>query len=104
MAERSCVTWQIYDGTSSELYVDGVKEAAGKSVGRASLDGLRLGCDHTSTFYLKGAIAEVRLFSCHLSERPRAQIEAALAIRYGLNTGPAAAHPSQMRLRRASSS
>lgn len=62
-------------------YLDGVREASGRSVGTGGLDGLRVGCDHTSTFYLKGAIAELRLFSCHLSEPSRSQIEAALALR-----------------------
>ena len=54
----------VYDGKSSELFVDGVREAGGKSVGSASLDGLRLGSDHTSTFFLNGAIAEVCESAC----------------------------------------
>ena len=74
----------IYDGSKSAMYVDGRKEASGKSVGTSALDGLRIGCDHTSTFFLKGAIAELRLFSCHLGDEPRAQIEAAMQLRYGL--------------------
>jgi len=85
---RSTGSWHVYtavyDGDKSELYIDGLLEARGKSVGKASLDGVRLGCDHTGTFHLKGAIAEVRLFSCHLAPSPRAQIEAAMALRYGL--------------------
>jgi len=96
----------IYDGDKSELYVDGIREASGKAVGKGSLDGLRLGCDHTATFYLKGAIAELRVFSCHLSPTPRAQLEAAMALRYGLQpcTGEPTATHSATRLRRATSS
>jgi len=92
----------IYNGHASELWIDGVREAAGKSVGSATLDGLRIGCDHSSTFYLKGAIAEVRLFSCHMSASCREELEAALALRYGLD--PASATPSSIRQRRAASS
>ena len=87
-ATRSVNEWHVYtaifDGDKSEMYVDGVREAAGKTVGSSSLDGLRIGCDHTSTFFLRGAVAELRLFSGHLAEAPRAQLEAALTLRYGL--------------------
>ena len=69
-------------------YVDGMREAGGRGIGSSSLDGLRIGCDHTSTFFLRGAIAELRLYSCHLSDGPRAQLEAALALRYGLAPAP----------------
>ena len=72
---------QVYDGSKSEIYVDGVLEASGKSPGTAALDGLRIGCDHTGTFWLRGAVAELRIFSRHLTEQPRRQLEAAMAIR-----------------------
>lgn len=93
----------IYDGSNSELYVDGTLEASGKAVGSATLDGLRIGCDHSSTFFLKGAVAEVRLFSCHLSPQPRAQLEAAMALRHGLDPTSAPATSAATRLRRAAS-
>ena len=87
-ATRSMGTWHvytaIYHGERSELYVDGLLEASGKTVGGGRLDGLRIGNDHTGTFFLRGAIAELRLFSCHLQPAPRAQLESALALRYGL--------------------
>ena len=87
---RSSDTWHVYtaifDGAKSEMFVDGVREASGRSVGNASLDGLLLGCDHTSTFFLRGKVAEVRVFSCHLGAAPREQMEAAIAMRYGLAT------------------
>ena len=41
-------------------------EGSGKSVGRGCLDGLTLGCDHSGVFHLKGSIAELRVFHCHL--------------------------------------
>ena len=90
----------IYDGDKSELYVDGIKEASGKAIGKGALDGLRLGCDHSATFYLRGAIAEVRIFSCHLSPTPRAQLEAAMALRYGLHTAGTRAPTSRALSRR----
>ena len=74
-------------------FVDGVREAHGKTVGSSSLDGLRIGCDHTSTFFLKGSVAEIRLYSCHLGDGPRAQMEAALALQYGLNAPPEPVSP-----------
>jgi len=103
---RATDVWHIYtaifDGDKSELYMDGIREAGGKSVGRSPLDGLRIGCDHTATFFLKGAIAELRVFSCHLSPSLRAQLEAAMGLRYGLHTANTeAAVP--LRLRRATS-
>ena len=99
---RSENTWHVYtavyDGPRSALYVDGVMEASGKSVGNGMLDGLRIGCDHTSTFFLKGSIAELRMYDLHLADAPREQLEAALALRYGLTphnaSTPAAASPS----------
>jgi len=99
---RSNGSWHvytaIYDGERSEMYLDGVREASGRSVGTSGLDGLRVGCDHTSTFFLKGAIAELRLFSCHLSEASRSQIEAALALRYDLHlSSPPAMTKAQTR-------
>ena len=101
---RATNTWHVYtavfDGDRSEMYVDGVREAGGRSIGSSSLDGLRIGCDHTSTFFLRGAIAELRIYSCHLSDGPRAQIEAALALRYGLKPAPPpefAARPAKPR-------
>ena len=108
---RATDTWHvytaIYDGDKSAIYVDGVCEGSGKSVGKGSLDGLRIGCDHTATFHLKGAIAEVRLFSCHLSPTPRAQLEASMALRCGLACASqsASAEPKAepLRLRRATS-
>ena len=101
---RATNAWHVYtavfDGDRSEMYVDGVREAGGRSIGSSSLDGLRIGCDHTSTFFLRGAIAELRIYSCHLSDGPRAQIEAALALRYGLKPAPPpefAARPAKPR-------
>jgi hypothetical protein len=86
---KSTDEWHVYtaifDGEKSEIYIDGRKEAAGKTVGRSSLDGLRIGCDHTSTYFLRGAIAELRCYGCHMSEAPRSQLETALALRYGIN-------------------
>ena len=101
-ATKSVNEWHVYtaifDGDKSEMYVDGHREAGGKTVGSSSLDGLRIGCDHTSTFFLRGAVAELRLFSCHLSEGPRSQMEAALALRYGLNPmGRMPTTPSKLR-------
>ena len=111
---RSTDAWHLYtcifDGDKSELYVDGIKEAGGKAVGHAHLDGIRIGCDHTGTFFLTGMMAELRIFSCHLCPTLRAQLEAAMALRYGLQpaTKPAAAAAAcaqvGIRLRRASSS
>jgi len=105
---RSTDTWHVYtaifDGDKSEMYVDGVREASGRSCGTSELDGLRLGCDHTQMFFLKGSVAELRLYSCHLADGPRSQMEAALALRYGLT--PAADKPAtpQKRSRRLSRS
>ena len=76
-------------------YVDGVCEARGRSVGSSALDGLRLGCDHTSTFFLKGSVAELRLYACHLGDGPRGQMEAALALQYGLAAPPSPTTPRQ---------
>lgn len=99
---RSTNEWHVYtaifDGSRSEMWVDGRREAHGQSVGTSALDGLRIGCDHTSTFFLKGAIAELRLYSCHLTEAPRSQIEAALALRYGITpSGQIPTTPSKLR-------
>jgi len=111
---RSTDAWHLYtcifDGDKSELYVDGIKEAGGKAVGHAHLDGIRIGCDHTGTFFLTGMMSELRIFSCHLCPTLRAQLEAAMALRYGLQpaTQPALAAAAcaqvGIRLRRASSS
>jgi len=94
---RSTNEWHvytaIYNGSQSAMFVDGVREASGKNVGSSALDGLRIGCDHTSTFFLKGAVAELRVYSCHLDDGPRAQMEAALALRYGLSPAPFAEQP-----------
>jgi len=96
---RSVGTWHVYtavfDGDRSAMYVDGVKEASGRSAGSSPLDGVRLGCDHTGTFFLKGAVAELRLYSCHLADGPRSQMEAALALRYGLTPAPASPQPER---------
>ena len=57
--------------------------ASGKTVGKASLDGLRLGWDHSSTFFLRGAIAEV-LQQTHVAfevESPRELSAEAIAAR-----------------------
>ena len=75
----------IYDQKKSEMYVDGFCEATGKNVGTNSLDGLSIGCDHGGIFYLTGAIAEIRVFSCHLSAADRVQIESSLVMRYGID-------------------
>lgn len=92
---RSEGTWKIYtaiwDGDRSEIYVDGVLECGGKGVGSGKLDGLKIGGDHTGTYGLRGAIAELRLFSAHLAPGPRAQMEASLALRYGLTRACVAA-------------
>ena len=96
---RSTNRWHVYtaifDGDKSEMYVDGVREAGGKTVGGSKLDGLRLGCDHTSTFFLKGCVAELRLYACHLRDAPRAQMEAALALQYGLTPAAPPSTPPQ---------
>jgi hypothetical protein len=85
---RSSGEWHvytaIYDHKRSELFVDGVCEASGKSVGANGLDGLTLGCDHTGVFYLHGAIAEVRIFRYAMPPQLRVATECALARRYGL--------------------
>ena len=100
-ATRSTDEWHVYtaifDEARSEIYIDGRLEARGKSIGKSSLDGLRVGCDHTSTFFLNGAVAELRLFACHLSEGARTHIEAALSMRYGLKYDPAASSPAELR-------
>ena len=43
-------------------------EGAGKNIGGGSLDGITIGCDHTGVFHLKGSVAELRLFHCHMQE------------------------------------
>ena len=85
----------------SEIFVDGLLEASGKSVGNNALDGLSIGCDHNGVFYLHGALAELRLFKSHLPQHHRTRIEAAIARRYGLNysTASRAAPPAASRPR-----
>jgi len=64
--------------------VDGYCEASGKNVGANVLDGLSIGCDHNGVFFLNGALAEIRLYHCHMPNAQRVQCEAALAARYGI--------------------
>lgn len=99
---RSNGEWHVYsvvfDGERSAIYVDGVLESSGKSVGGGKLDGLTIGGDHTGTYNLRGAVAELRVYSCHLEEGPRAELEASLAVRYGLTPAcVAAAEENQAR-------
>mmetsp|Transcript_25819 Transcript_25819/g.78500 ORF Transcript_25819/g.78500 Transcript_25819/m.78500 type:complete len:356 (-) Transcript_25819:758-1825(-) len=75
----------IFDVRKSELYVDGVREASGKNVGNNRLDGLSIGCDHSGVFFLIGSVAELRLFSIHLSPEQRVQVESTLARKYNLS-------------------
>jgi len=88
-ATRSTGSWHVYtaifDGGRSEMFVDGRCEGSGKNVGTGPLDGLTIGCDHSGVFHLKGAVAELRLFHCHLQMDERSRTEAALALRYGLS-------------------
>lgn len=85
---RSEGKWHVYtavfDGERSALFVDGVREASGKAVGEGTLNGLRLGCDAAGKFFLRGAIAECRVFDCVLGSETRGQLETVLAVRYGL--------------------
>jgi len=85
---RSMGDWHIYTAVynhkRSEIFVDGYCEGSGKMIGGNDLDGLSLGCDHNGVFFLTGAIAEIRIFHCHLPQPQRVQTEAALAHRYGL--------------------
>ena len=74
----------IYDERKSEMFVDGYCEASAKNVGNNKLDGLSIGCDHNGVFFLTGALAELRLFHCHMASTQRIQTEAAMAHRYGI--------------------
>ena len=86
---RSTGDWHVYtaifDHKKSEVYVDGYLEGSGKSAGSNGLDGLSIGCDHNGVFYLTGALAELRLFHCHIPNLQRIQTEAAVARRYGIS-------------------
>ncbi|KAL1515687.1 hypothetical protein AB1Y20_002304 [Prymnesium parvum] len=88
-ATRGTGLWHVYtaifDGPRSELFVDGRCEGSGKNIGNGCLDGLSMGCDHSGVFHLKGSIAELRLFNRHMDPAERSQLEAALALRYGLS-------------------
>ena len=37
------------------------------------MDGLTIGCDHSGVFHLRGSIAELRLYHCHLQVRQQAE-------------------------------
>jgi len=88
-ATRSNGQWHVYtaifNGSKSEMFIDGRCEGARKTVGGGTLDGLTIGCDHSGVFHLRGSIAELRLYHCHLQAAERTQTEAALALRYGLS-------------------
>jgi len=95
---RGTGDWHVYtaifDQRRSEVYVDGYCEATGKNVGTNVLDGLSIGCDHSGVFFLNGALAEIRLYHCHMPTAQRVQTEAALAARYGLGYSCAPTMPT----------
>jgi len=95
---RGTGDWHVYtaifDQRRSEVYVDGFCEATGKNVGTNVLDGLSIGCDHNGVFFLNGALAEIRVYHCHLPTAQRVQTEAALAARYGLGYSCATQAPA----------
>jgi len=95
---RGTGDWHVYtaifDQRRSEVYVDGYCEATGKNVGSNALDGLSIGCDHNGVFFLNGALAEIRVYHCHLPKAQRVQTEAALASRFGLSYSVAPTMPT----------